>query len=230
MVNINFYVGAGLWGLVSALLIGRVTRRRIIGSDAAIGVVTTASFAAGIVLFGLFGTARRSVDAVLFGSILGVTSTDVWVVVLVAVAAAGTVAARYRALLFATFDPEVADVSGVSVARMDALLMLVLATSILATMKVIGVVMIAAMLVIPPVIARMLTDSFARMLWLSSAVGAACGFAGMYASYHLDVASGPAIVLAGAGLFAVVFAVTGPRGLRRVGGLDVHAGGGAATT
>ena len=209
VVGLNFFVGAGVWGLVSALLIGRVTRRRIIGSDAAIGVITTASFALGLVLFGTFGTARRSVDAVLFGNILGVTMTDVWAVVAMSALSAGVVFARYRALLFTTFDPEVADVSGVNVARMDALLMLVLATSILATMKVIGVVLIAAMLVIPPVVARMLTSSFARMLWLSVVLGAACGFAGMYLSYHLDVSSGASIVLVGAALFAVVFSVTG---------------------
>jgi len=130
---------------------------------------------------------------------------------------------RYRALLFVTFDPEVAEVSGVNVARTDALLMLMLAVSILVTMKVIGVVLIAAMLVIPPVVARMLTNSFSRMLWLSVVIGAVCGFTGMYLSYHLDVSSGATIVLAGGTLFGVVFAATGPRGLRRAAGLDDHA-------
>jgi manganese/iron transport system permease protein/iron/zinc/copper transport system permease protein len=222
VVGFNFYAGAGVWGLVSALMIGRVTRRRAIGSDAAIGVITTASFALGLVLFGTFGTARKSVDAVLFGNILGVTMTDVWVVLGVSVATVAVVFVRYRALLFTTFDPEVADVSGVNVARMDGLLMLVLAVSILATMKVIGVVLIAAMLVIPPVVARMLTSSFARMLWLSTSVGAACGFAGMYLSYHLDVSSGATIVLVGAALFAVVFALTGSRGMRRAAAAGAH--------
>ena len=215
VVNLNFYLGAGLWGLASALMIGRVTRRRPIGSDAAIGVITTASFALGLVLFGLFGTAGRNVDAVLFGSILGVTVADLWVVMAVTVAAGAVVFLRYRALLFSTFDPEVADVSGVNTARTDALLMLVLAVSILATMKVIGVVLIAAMLVIPPVAARMLTNSFARMLWLSVAIGASCGVVGMYASYHLDVSSGATIVLAGALVFGVVLALTGGPGVER---------------
>lgn len=209
VIGFNFYLGAGIWGLASALMIGRVTRRRIIGSDAAIGVITTASFALGLVLFGTFGTARKSVDAVLFGNILGVTMTDVWVVIGVSLFAVAVVFARYRALLFTTFDPEVADVSGVNVARMDALLMLVLAVSILATMKVIGVVLLAAMLVIPPVCARMLTSSFARMLWLSTVIGAVCGFVGMYLSYHLDVSSGATIVLVGAALFCVVFSASG---------------------
>ena len=224
LVGFNFYLGAGLWGMASALAIGRVTRRRIIGSDAAIGVITTASFAFGIALLGLYGQVRRSVDAAIFGSVLGVTVADVWIVAGVTLAAVVVVLALYRKLLFTTFDPEVADVSGVNTARMDALLMLLLSVSILATMKVLGVVLIAAILVIPAVVARMLTDSFARMLWLSTLVGALCGFVGMVVSYHLDVSSGATIVLVGAALFAAVFAVTGPRGLRRAAGLAEHDG------
>jgi len=222
LVSFNFYLGAGLWGMASALAIGRVTRRRIIGSDAAIGVITTASFAFGIALLGLYGQVRRSLDAAIFGSVLGVTLTDVWVVAGVTVAAATVVFVYYRKLLFTTFDPEVADVSGVNTARMDALLMLLLSVSILATMKVLGVVLIAAILVIPAVVARMLTNSFARMLWLSTLIGALCGFVGMIVSYHLDISSGATIVLVGAALFAVVFAVTGSGGRRRSAGLEAH--------
>ena len=218
-VSFNFYVGAGLWGVASALLIGRVTRRRVIGADAAIGVVTTASFALGLALVNRFGQVRKSVDAALFGSILGVSATDVWIVAGVAALAAAVVFFGYRSLLFTTFDPEVADASGVRTALVDALLMAVLAVSILATMKVLGVVLIAATLVIPAVVARMLTNSFATMLWLSVAIGAGCGFVGMTASYHLDISSGAAIVLVGATLFGVVFAATGSGGLRRAAAL-----------
>ena len=222
LIGFNFYLGAGLWGMASALAIGRVTRRRIIGSDAAIGVITTASFAFGIALLGLYGQVRRSIDAAIFGSVLGVTVADVWIVAGVTLAAVAMVLTFYRKLLFTTFDPEVADVSGVNTARMDALLMLLLSVSILATMKVLGVVLIAATLVIPATVARMLTNSFARMLWLSTLIGAACGFVGMILSYHLDVSSGATIVLVGAALFAVVFGVTGPRGRRRAAGLGEH--------
>lgn len=217
VVGVNFFLGAGLWGIASALAIGRVARRRVIGSDAAIGVITTASFALGLALFGLFGQARRSTDALLFGSILGVDEVDIAVVVGVTVATAAVVFLRYRALLFATFDPEVADVSGLRVDRLDALMMVVLAVSILATTKVLGVVLVAATLVIPATTARMLTSSFARMLWLSTGLGAGCGLVGMVASYHLDISSGAAVVLVGAALFAVVFAATGRRGRRPLG-------------
>jgi ABC-type Mn2+/Zn2+ transport system permease subunit len=215
-----YYIGAGIWGLASALAIGVVTRRHKIGADAAIGVITTASFALGVALISRFGSTGPSFDQALFGSILGISTEQIWWLVGVTVLTALVVLLRYRALLFTTFDPEVADVSGVRVARTDALLMLVLSLAILATLTVIGVTLVAAMLVIPAVIARMLTTSFSRMLVLSTAIGAVCGLVGMYASYEAEVPSGTMIVLTGAALFCLTLAFTGLRGLRRTAGVD----------
>lgn len=220
LIGVNYFLGAGIWGLASALAINRVTRSRRIGADAAIGVITTASFALGVALLTLFGTRGPSFDAALFGSIIGVSPTDVWTLVGVTLFAVAVVALRYREMLFATFDPDVADVSGVRVARTDALLMLVLSLSILATLTVIGVTLVAATLVIPAVVARMLTNRFSRMLWYSTGLGAVCGFTGMNLSYHLDVPSGTTIVLTGALVFVVVLAATGGSRLRRTAGLD----------
>jgi ABC-type Mn2+/Zn2+ transport system permease subunit len=223
IISLNYYVGAGLWGLASALAINAVTRRRRIGADAAIGVITTASFALGVALLTVYGNKGPSFDAALFGSIIGVSTADVWTLAGISAFTAIVVFVNYRALLFATFDPEVADVSGVRVARVDALLMLVLSLAILATLTVIGVTLVAATLVIPPVVARMLTNRFSRMLWLSTTIGAACGFVGMNLSYHLDVPSGTTIVLTGATLFAVVLLLTGGHRLNRTARLDTHA-------
>lgn len=223
LLGVNVLLGAGAWGIASALMINGVTRRRIIGADAAIGVITTASFALGLALFAVFGSSSsRSFDALLFGSILGVGTSDVLAIAGVAVLVAVVIFFAYRPLLFTTFDPEVADVSGLRTARVESLLMVVLAITILATMKVLGVTLIAAVLVIPATVARMLTHSFPRMLAYATVIGAGCGFIGMNLSYHLDVQSGPAIVLVGAALFGITFAVTGHRGLGRVAGLDDH--------
>lgn len=222
VLSVNFYLGAGVWGLLSALMIGRVARRGKIGSDAAIGVITTASFAVGLALSNMFGQAKRSIDAVLFGSILGVGGGDVIAVVGAGVLSAVVIYAWYRQLLFATFDPEVADVSGVNVARMEALLMLMLATTILFTMKVMGVLLISAMLVTPAATARMMTNSFSRMLTIAPIIGATCGFVGMLLSYHIDVSPGATIILMASMVFLVVFTVTGSRGRRNIGGLAHH--------
>jgi manganese/iron transport system permease protein/iron/zinc/copper transport system permease protein len=82
-------------------------------------------------------------------------------------------------------------------------------------MSVMGVTLIAAAVVVPAAVARMLTHSFARMLALSALIGGVCGFVGMNLSYHLDIASGPTIVLTGSLLFVVVFALTGRRRARK---------------
>jgi ABC-type Mn2+/Zn2+ transport system permease subunit len=222
LLGVNFFLGAGAWGFASAMMINGVTRRRAIGSDAAIGVITTASFAIGVALIKRYGSAGKNPDSLLFGQILGVSDADVWLLAAVTLAAALMVFFLYRPLLFSTFDPEVAEVSGVATARVDALLTLVLAASILATMTVLGVTLVAATLVIPAVVARMLTDSFGRMLILATVIGAVCGFVGMNLSYHLDIPSGPMIVLTGSALFAAVFVATGRRGLRRAGVLHDH--------
>ncbi|MCU1346870.1 MAG: putative metal transporter permease protein [Acidimicrobiia bacterium] len=221
-IGANFFVGAGIWGLASGLAVGRVSRRRIIGSDAAIGVITTASFAFGIALLGYYTRVKQSIDATIFGSVLGVSTTDMWTIIGVSAFTAVVITLNYRKLLFATFDPEVAEVSGVNTARMDALLMMLLSFSILSSMKVLGVTLIAAALVIPAVIARLLTNSFAKMLWLSTGIGASMGFFGMFLSYHLNISSGATIVLVGFAVFSVVFAITGRRRLSHVAGFDNH--------
>ncbi len=215
LLGVSVFIGAGIWGIASALAINGVTRRRTIGADAAIGVITTASFALGLALFAVFGRAGQSFDAALFGSILGVSRTDVLALSAVAAFAGAIVFLQYRPLLFTTFDPEVAEASGVRTARVEALLMLVLALTILSTMQVLGVTLVAASVVIPAVVARMLTDSFARMLLLATAIGGTCGLIGMNVSYHANVQSGPTIVLTGAAFFVAVFGWTSVRATLR---------------
>ena len=219
VMNINYFVGAGVWGVASGVIIGRIARRRLIGADAAIGVVTTASFALGLALLNRYGQAKKSIEAVLFGSVLGVKTIDIVAVSAVAVLSVVLVVALYRAFLFATFDPEVAQVSGVRVAWIEALLMGLLSLTILVTMRVIGTLLISALLVIPASVARMLTNSFARMLWISPIIGAISAFTGMYLSYFLDTSASATVILMGTLMFIVVYVVTGLRGRTRISGL-----------
>lgn len=216
VLGVSFFLGAGLWGLAAGLLIGWVSRRRIIGADAAIGVVTTASFAFGLALQARVGQANRSIESVLFGNVLGVFTQDIWAVAGVGGLATVVILGRYRPLLFSVFDPEVAAVSGVRVVAYEALLMALLSATILVTIRVVGVLLISALLVIPAVCARMLTDSFKRMLWVSPLLGAAMGVTGMYLSWFANVPSGAMIILVGTGAFVVIYTLMGVRGRRRV--------------
>ena len=216
VMGVNYFVGAGIWGVTSGIIIGRIARRRLIGADAAIGVVTTASFAIGLALLNRYGQAKKSIEAVLFGSVLGVETADIIAVSIVAILTAVLIFGLYRHLLFATFDPEVAQVSGVKVSWVEALLMGMLSLTILVTMRVIGTLLISALLVIPASVARMLTNSFSRMLWISPLVGATSAFIGMNLSYHLDTSASATIILVGTLMFIVVYAMSGLRGRSRI--------------
>lgn len=216
VMQLNYFVGAGIWGVASGVIIGRIARRKLIGADAAIGVVTTASFALGLALLNRYGQAKKSIEAVLFGSVLGVETADIVAVSVVALLTATIIFALYRHLLFTTFDPEVAQTSGVKVAWIEALLMIMLSLTILVTMRVIGTLLISALLVIPASVARMTTNSFARMLWISPVVGAVSASLGMFLSYHLDTSASATIILVGTSMFIGVYAFTGLRGRSRI--------------
>lgn len=217
VMSFNFFVGAGIWGFLSAILISLTTRKKTIGADAAIGIITTASFALGIALISRYKTFTRSFDAALFGDVLGVTDGDL---IAIAAVTAGTVLMvflGYKLLLFSTFDPEVARFYGVPTGWVDTMFSLILAGTIVVSMQVLGVTMIAAAIVIPPIVARLLTNSFKHMIFISTGLGAFCGLGGIYLSYWLDVSSGATIVLFAALLFvlALVYSSLSERVLRR---------------
>ena len=183
--------------------------------------MTTASFALGIALVARYGSPGRSADALLFGNVLGVNASDVWLVGGVSLVAVVFILLAYRPLLFTTFDEEVAQATGVRTTLIDVALMVVLAATVLATMNVMGVTLIAATLVVPAVVARMLTDSFAKMLVIATVLGGVSGFVGMNLSYHHDLPSGSTIVLVGTAFFIAAY-IGGGR-LRRRAGTVAHA-------
>ena len=196
IMSFNFYVGASLWGFLSVILINLTTRyRQFIAADAAIGVVTTGSFALGVALVSHYKTFTRSFDAALFGNVLGVTDTDLVAITVVTATAFLVIIIIYRQLLFTTFNSEVARLHGIRTSRIDALFSLILAGTIVVSIQVMGVTLIAAAIVVPPITARLLTNSFNSVVVLSVMIGALAGLVGMYVSFFVDVSSGANIVL-----------------------------------
>lgn len=223
VLGVSYFLGAGLWGVLAALMIGRVSARRVIGADAAIGVVTTASFAIGLAIQSRSGSVSRTLDTVLFGNVLGVFRGDVAAIVIVGVVVVALVVAFQRELTFATFDPEVAEVSGVRVGLIDAMLMIVLSATVLVSVRVIGALLISAMLVLPAATSRLMTNSIGRMRWLSPLLGASFGFVGMYASWYADVPSGAVITIVGSTTFAIAYLATDVAKRHAIGKIDEHA-------
>ncbi len=221
VAGFNFYLAAGVWGFLSAVLINQTTRRRQIGADAAIGIITTASFAVGVALISRATRVTQNFDAALFGNLLAVSNNDLWVITGVLTLTVAAVFFFYKQLLFLTFDAEVAPIYGVRSGWLDSLFALVLAATIIASIRIMGVTLIAASLVIPPVIARLLTDRFARMLVLSTILGGVIGFAGLFLSYEFDIASGASIVLLATALFGITLAAVSIRTWFKTGRLSL---------
>ncbi len=204
----DLYIGAIVATVVSAVLIDRVAARRGLHPDAAIGIVTTAAFALGIAVLAIVPT-RLNLEAILFGNILGVDTRDLAVTAAVAVAAAIVLFLGYKRLVFVVFDPEVAAVHGVGVRRVELALNLVTAAVVVASVRVLGALLIAAAVVLPAAGARLITRSFAALLVTATALGTGASILGLYASFHLDVPSGPAIVLVGTLGFIAAYTVSG---------------------
>ncbi len=203
VLGLNFYIGSGIWGFATALLIQYLTGRRIY-SDAAIGIVTTASFALGVAIISSHRRFSQNFEAALFGNVLGVSQTDLWVVTGVTIVLLSLVFVFYHPLLFWCFDREVAQVHGVPVFVMDTLFALMLATLLVATLQILGVTLIISAVVIPASIARLLSNQFGTMMLLSGGLGAIISFVGIYLSYHLDIASGASVVLLSTLVFGAV--------------------------
>jgi len=213
--NVNFFIGGGLWALLSGLLIHWVGHRRWVGADAAIGVVTTSSFALGVAIISTHRSFTRNIEAALFGNILGITNNDVWIVALVSLIVFAVLFVIRRPLLFATFDPEVASAYGVLTGKIDLLFIMLLAVTVLVSTQILGVTLVAAAMVIPPVIARYLTQRFQSLLIVSPLLGAFCGAAGMFLSFHFDISSAATIVLTSAALFIAADLLLMARGKKR---------------
>ena len=215
VAGFNFYIGASIWGGLSAFLINMAARRRKIGGDAAVGIITTSAFAVGVALISRHRSFTRDFEAALFGEILGVTLTDVWVIAGVAVLVAALLFFWWKQLLFITFDPDVAGAYGVPVSWAEAVFSLALAATVIASLQMLGVTLIAAAIVIPPATARLLTDSFSRLFLIAIILGILTGFFGVYLSWFVDVSSGATVVLLQATVFALVLSSASLRGIRR---------------
>ncbi|MBI3291898.1 MAG: metal ABC transporter permease [Elusimicrobia bacterium] len=203
----QIYVGGALWGCWSALVIHRMARGRPIRLDAAIGIVSAASFALGIALMSRMRVVTRNFEAALFGNLLAVTPFDLRLIVGVAVVGTLLLWVFYKELLFLTFDPEGAQVCGVRVAWIDTLFVLLLAAVIVAALQVIGATLLAAAIVIPAATARLLTTSFHRMVGVAAALGALTAAIGMWASFYLNTASGATVVLSSTVAFGIACVV-----------------------
>ena len=211
----NFYAGAAIATIVTALGIGFVHRRGRVSLDTAIGVLFTGAFALGVFLMSRSPRATVDLQSFLFGSILGVSPADVATVLGLSLAVAVVVGALWRPLLYTSFDPIVAQAAGIRAGLIDYVLLVVLALTIIVSLQAVGIVLVAALLVTPAAAASQLTKRFVPMMALSCAFGVFSTVGGLYASYELHASSGATIVLLATLVFFVALGINAARRPRR---------------
>jgi ABC-type Mn2+/Zn2+ transport system permease subunit len=211
----NFYAGAAAATIVTALGIGFVHRRGRVSLDTAIGVLFTGAFALGVFLMSRAPQSSVDLQSYLFGSILGVSNSDLTFVVSLGLVVALIVVALWRPLLYTSFDPTVAEAAGIRAGFIDYALLVILAVTIIVSLQIVGIVLVAALLVTPAAAARLLTQRFVPMMALSVAFGVFASVGGLYVSYTLRASSGATIVLLATLVFFVALAVNAARRPRR---------------
>jgi manganese/iron transport system permease protein len=225
-VAVAYVVGGAdgplFWGalgaaILTALGVGVVGRGGRLRQDTAIGVVFAGVYALGIALISSARSYSADLAHILFGDILAVTTTDLWWIVGFGAGVVGLVLAFYKELVVVAFDPVHAATLRLPAEPLRYLLLVLVAVTVVVSLKTIGAGLMTAMLITPAASASLITKRLSWMMWLAVAIGAGSGVVGLYASYYLSryaslsVASGAAIVLVTTSCFGVVWVVQAAR-------------------
>lgn len=204
IVGANIFVGAFIAGVLSTMAITWIRTRSPIKEDAAMGIVFSAFFALGITLITLVQKDNKiDLNHFLFGNILGVTVQEVRDTAIIAAFVLLIVFLLYKELLFFTFDPLGAQAAGLPVNQLNFGLMMLIALTIVASMKAVGVILVLSLLITPGATAYLLVKRLHEVMILGAIIGIFSSISGMYLSYFYNLPSGPAIVLVVSGLFVL---------------------------
>ena len=214
MLGLPIILGGAVASIVTALGIGALTRRSGLRSDSIIGVLFAGMFALGVALFSSIPNSVGDLFHFLFGDVLGISVSDLLALSLLVLILLIVVRILWKELLFATFDPLGAGAAGLPVRRLDDLLLILIAVTIVISLQAVGIVLVVAMITTPAATAQMLVQRFGKMISTAALIGVVSAVAGLYLSYAFDLASGAAIVLVETALFLMVLLLTSLRGRR----------------
>lgn len=209
-------VGALIMGVVTALGIGALTERTSLKEDTAIGVIFAGLFALGVAMLSTRGNYSMDLAHFLFGNMLGVSSLDLALTAALGFVVLLLIYLFYKEFLVLSFDPLLAETLRLPTKFLNYLLLMLIAVTIVVALQVVGVALMLAILVTPAAAASFLTHRLPSMMVLSAAIGVFSGVTGVYASYYLNIASGPAVVLAATLVFLIVLGLAAVRGRRPV--------------
>jgi manganese/iron transport system permease protein len=215
LLGITLFIGGAVFGLMVALGISLLSLTGRLREDTAIGVVFAGALALGVVLISTSPGYTRDLTSFLFGDVLAVTPTDIYLSAAVGGGAVLIAVMLRRALLLSSFDREMALALGLPVFWLDTLLLVLITLSIVISLQAVGNILVLAMFVTPAAAARLLVDDVGRMMLLSPAIGATAGVVGLYASWHTDLAAGGMIVLTATSFFIAALLLSPKHGAVR---------------
>ncbi|MDX9991691.1 MAG: metal ABC transporter permease [Anaerolineales bacterium] len=213
LMGTSLTVGALIAAIVVALLIGLFTRQGTIREDTAIGILFAAALSLGVALISSIRTYALDLSHILFGNMLGVSVTDLWMVAILGLVVLTVIVVFYRPFLVVSFDPTLAATLRWPGEFFRILLLILLALTVVISLQTVGIGLVAAMLVTPAATAFLLTRRLPTMMALSAAFGALSSVIGLYVSYYANIASGAAVVLVATGFFVLAFLFAPGRGL-----------------
>jgi len=207
IVGLPLGVGAFAAGMGCALSVGYLKENSRIKEDTVMGVVFAGLFGLGIVLYTSIQTDVH-LDHILFGDIMGVSWPDIIQSGIIAILVVGIVLAKWRDILLFTFDPQQAGAIGLPVRVLHYGLLALLSLTIVGALTAVGIVLVIALLVAPGAIAYLISKRFAPMMLIAVGVSTLCSLVGIYASFFIDSAPAPTIVLLMSATFIVTFLIT----------------------
>jgi ABC-type Mn2+/Zn2+ transport system permease subunit len=203
----ELFWGGLVAGLFSALGIGLLTRHEKIREDTAIGIVFAGMFALGIAMISRIDNYAGDLTHILFGQILGVSTSDLRLIIVFAVIVLGLVALFFKEFMIISFDPVLARTLRLPTEFFRLLLLVLIAITIVVSLQTVGIALMVALLVTPAATANLLSKRLLPMMLIAALISALSSVIGFYLSYHQDVATGPAIVLTATAMFGGVFTV-----------------------
>lgn len=204
VLGLPLAIGAFVAGLFCAVATGYLKENSRVKEDTVMGIVFSGMFGFGLVLFSKIETDQH-LNHILFGNMLGITSHDLMEVGIIAGITLFIVIAKWRDLLLYCFDPAQARAVGLPLSVIHYGLLVLLALTIVASIKAVGIILVVAMLIAPGATAYLLTNRFSRMLMIAAAVAIGSCVVGTLLSFHIDGATGPCIVLVQAFAFVLAF-------------------------
>jgi len=204
-------LGALVAAVLTALGVGWTQRRARVSYDTAIGIAFVAVFSLGILILSTRQGYTPDLFSFVFGSILGISTSDLVGAAILAMAVLVFVAAFYRELVMTAYDAASAAAAGVPAAFFQYALLVMIAFAVVVALKAIGIVLVNAMLIIPAATAGLVAHRLPQIMLYGTAVAAVSSVAGLLISFHAGVAASPAVVLVAAGIFAATALATSTR-------------------